>query len=157
MSIRQEVRRSHAALRCALFFLCDTLALWVLAYPLGGGPVCFVPLPFLLFAAVLYCFPAYTYVFDGEQLEIWSGGLYPARLLARVPVEAIFSYGTYLPGQLSARDAGRVLRAVLPLSPEARHYFLYRTEDGGTGLVVFSPNDALQAVFVRDSWIYQPS
>ena len=125
MSIRQEVRRSHAALRCALFFLCDTLALWVLAYPLGGGPVCFVPLPFLLFAAVLYCFPAYTYVFDGEQLEIWSGGLYPARLLARVPVEAIFSYGTYLPGQLSARDSdgdgqGARTEFPLPYSPPCR-------------------------------------
>ena len=157
MNIKQEVCRKYAPLRYGALCLCAVPAFWGLSLLLDAGVLAFLPLPLLLAVGAAYYFPSYTYRFDGATLEISSGGLLGPKVLTQVDVEDIVSCGVYLPGQLSARTASRVIRATLFLDPSPKRYFLYRLEDGGTGLVIFSPDRTLQEVFIRDSWMFQPS
>ena len=76
-------------------------------------------------------------------------------VLEIIDTEDILAYGVYLPGQLSARQASRTVRAYLFLDPRSKRYLLYRLPGGGTGILIFSPDREMRDALIREQWIFQ--
>ena len=104
-----------------------------------------------------YFSAVYTYEYDGNRLVVSQGSGENPPVLEIIDTEDILAYGVYLPGQLSARQASRTVRACLFLTPGSKRYLLYRLPGGGTGILIFSPDREMREALIREQWIFQVS
>lgn len=153
----QELYRKYAALGYGVLCALCVLLLAALALALGYHPLMPLPLLLVLALGVPYFNRSFTYRYNGARLEVYEGRGREAELMTIIDAEDILAYGIYLPGQLSARQADRIVRAHLFLDAHSKRYLLYRLPGGGTGLLLFSPDQAMKDALVREQWIFQVS
>lgn len=158
MRKEQQLYRKYAPARfCALCLCCGLIAVWLVG-TLGADLRLLLPLVLAVAALSLpYYAVAWTYRYDGGQLQVFQGRGRCERPCLTVATGDILSCGVYLPGQLSARQASRVIRAHLFLDPRSKRYLLYRLPEGGTGILIFSPDRAMEEAFIQERWIFRAS
>lgn len=151
----QELYRKYAALGYGALCAVCLLLLAGLALSLGYHPLMPLPLLLVLALGVPYFNRAYTYRYNGSRLEVHEGRGRECELMTIIDAGDILSYGVYLPGQLSARQADRIVRAHLFLDVHSKRCLLYRLPGGGTGLLIFSPDKVMMDALIREQWIFQ--
>lgn len=151
----QELYRKYAVLGYGILCVSCVLLFAALSLSLGYHPLMPLPLLLVLALGVPYFNHSYTYRYSGARLEIYEGRGTEAQLMTTIDTEDILSYGVYLPGQLSARQADRIVRAHLFLEVHSKRCLLYRLPGGGTGLLIFSPDQAMKDALIREQWIFQ--
>ena len=158
MRKEQQLYRKYAPARFCVLCLCCGLAAFWRARTLGLDPRLLLPLVLAVPAASLpYYAISWTYRCEGDQLLVFQGRGGHERPCLAISSGDILSCGVYLPGQLSARQASRVTRAHLFLDPRSKRYLLYRLSGGGTGILIFSPDRAMQESFIQECWIFRAS
>ena len=123
---KQRLCRKYALVRYGVLCACCALALLVLARTMGYHQLMLLPFCLAVVMAVPYFSAVYTYEYDGSRLIVSQGSGENPPVLEIIDTEDILAYGVYLPGQLSARQASRTVRAYLFLDPRSKRYLLYR-------------------------------
>lgn len=151
---KQRLCRKYALVRYGVLCACCALALLALVRTMGYHQM-LLPFCLAVVMAVPYFSAVYTYEYDGSRLIVSQGSGENPPVLEIIDTEDILAYGVYLPGQLSARQASRTVRAYLFLDPRSKRYLLYRLPGGGTGILIFSPDREMRDALIRENWIFQ--
>ncbi|WP_294552325.1 hypothetical protein [uncultured Pseudoflavonifractor sp.] len=154
---KQRLYRKYALARYGALCACCALLLLAFARTIGYHQLLLLPFCLVVVLAVPYFSAVYTYEYDGSRLVVSQGSGENPPVLEIIDAEDILAYGVYLPGQLSARRASRTVRAYLFLDPRSKRYLLYRLPGGGTGILIFSPDQEMRQALIREQWIFQVS
>ncbi len=152
---KQRLYRKYALVRYGVLCACCALVLLALARTMGYHQLMLLPFCLAVVMAVPYFSAVYTYEYDGSRLIVSQGSGDNPPVLEIIDTEDILACGVYLPGQISARQASRTVRACLFLDPRSKRYLLYRLPGGGTGILIFSPDREMREALIREQWIFQ--